>query len=214
MTDEQNLIKEVNEEVRQDNYKRIFKKYKKHIFILIIFLLIFVTSINFFKYIKEKNVEKQSELFFQSIEYIEEEDYQNAKKILEEINKVGNSGYNDLLKLYILGLANKKEISLNLNKIEAKKNKIFSNLIVLQSFSNQINLDFDNIDNISEIVNLSKPSSDWKYLAHELLASYYLKKNDIDNALQSLNVIINSQDSGEFIQERAKTLVEMIKKNK
>ena len=84
----------------------------------------------------------------------------------------------------------------------------------LQSFSNQINLDFDNIDNIGEIVNLSKPSSDWKYLAHELLASYYLKKNDIDNALQSLNVIINSQDSGEFIQERAKTLVEMIKKNK
>ena len=38
------------------------------------------------------------------------------------------------------------------------------------------------------------------------------KKNDIDNAVQSLNVITNSEDSGEFIRERAKTIAEMIKK--
>ena len=30
----------------------------------------------------------------------------------------------------------------------------------------------------------------------------------------TINIIINSEDSGEFIQERAKTVTEMIKKNK
>jgi len=214
MSDEQNLIKEVDEEVRQDNYKRIWNKYKKYIFISIIILLTLVISINVYKFNKEKKIEKQSELFFQAIHYIEEEDYQNAKEILKEINNSKTTGYSDLSFLYILDLVNKQEISLDLNDIKIKKNSIFFELIILQKFNNQINSNIDDIDNIDEIVNLSKPSSNWKYLAHELLSSYYLKKNDKDNALQSLYVIINSDDSGELVRERAKTLVEMIKKNK
>ena len=54
MSDEQNLIKEVDEEVRQDNYKRIWNKYKKHIFILIIILITLAVSINVYKLNKQK----------------------------------------------------------------------------------------------------------------------------------------------------------------
>ena len=36
MSDDQNLIKEVEEEIRQDDYKRIWNRYKKYIFLLII----------------------------------------------------------------------------------------------------------------------------------------------------------------------------------
>jgi len=39
MSDDQNLIKEVDEEVRQDDYKRIWNRYKKYIFIELIVLL-------------------------------------------------------------------------------------------------------------------------------------------------------------------------------
>ena len=81
MSDEKNLIREVDEEVRQDNYKRIWNKYKKYIFISITILLTLVVSINVYKFNKEKNIEKQSELFFQATQYIELDDYQNAKKI-------------------------------------------------------------------------------------------------------------------------------------
>ena len=214
MSDDQNLIKEVDEEVRQDDYKRIWNRYKKYIFILITILLILVISINVYKFNKEKKIEKQSELFFQATLYIELEDYQNAKRILKEINFSQITGYSDLSFLYLVDLVNKKKISLDLNDLKVKKDSIFYGLITLQKFNNEINLNIENIDSIEEIIDLSKPSSTWKYLAHELLSSYYLKKNDLDNALQSLNIIINSEDSGEFIQERAKTVAEMIKKNK
>ena len=214
MSDDQNLIKEIDEEVRKDDYKRLWNKYKKYIFISITILLTFVISINVYKSNKEKKIEKQSELFFQATLYIELEDYQNAKKILEEINYAQTTGYSDLSFLYLIDLVNKKKISLNLNDLKVKKNSLFYGLIKLQKFNNEINSNIENIGNINEIIDLSKPSSNWKYLAHELLSSYYLKKNDPDNALQSLNIIINSEDSGKFIQERAKTVVEMIKKNK
>ena len=214
MSDDQNLIKEVDEEVRQDDYKRIWNRYKKYIFISITILLILVISINVYKFNKEKKIEKQSELFFQATLYIELEDYQNAKRILKEINFSQITGYSDLSFLYLVDLVNKKKISLDLNDLKVKKNSLFYGLITLQKFNNEINSNIENIDSIEEIIDLSKPSSTWKYFAHELLSSYYLKKNDLDNALQSLNIIINSEDSGEFIQERAKTVTEMIKKNK
>jgi len=214
MTDDQNLIKEIDEEVKQDDYKRIWNKYKKYIFILIIILLIIITSTNIFKYNKENKIEKQSELFFQATQYIEQEDYQNAEKILRDINNGQESGYSDLAFLYILDLVNKKKISLDLNNLKVKKKSIFYDLITLQKFNNEINSNIENISNIDEIIDLSKPSSSWKYIAHELLSSYYLKQNDFDNAIQSLDVIINSEDSGEFIRERAKTVIEMIKENK
>ena len=54
MSDDQNLIKEIDEEVRQDNYKRTWSKYKKYFFISVTILLILVALINFFKYNKEK----------------------------------------------------------------------------------------------------------------------------------------------------------------
>ena len=214
MSDDQNFIKEVDEDVRQDDYKRIWNKYKKYIFISITILLTLVISSNVYKFNKEKKIEKQSELFFQATLYIELEDYQNAKKILKEINFSQTTGYSDLSFLYLVDLVNKKKISLDLNDLKVKKNSLFYGLITLQKFNNEINSNIENIDSIEEIIDLSKPSSTWKYLAHELLSSYYLKKNDPNNALQSLNIIINSEDSGEFIQERAKTVAEMIKKNK
>ena len=71
MTDEQNLIKEVNEEVRQDNYKRIWNKYKKYIISLIVIVLVIVSAININNYSKEKKINKQSELFFQALDNIE-----------------------------------------------------------------------------------------------------------------------------------------------
>ena len=57
MSDDQNLIKEVDEEVRQDDYKSIWNRYKKYIFISITFLLILVISINVYKFNKEKKIE-------------------------------------------------------------------------------------------------------------------------------------------------------------
>ena len=136
------------------------------------------------------------------------------KKILKEINYSQTTGYSDLSFLYLIDLVNKKKISLDLNELKVKKNSLFYGLIKLQKFNNEINSNIENIDNLNEIIDLSKPSSNWKYLAHELLSSYYLKKNDLENALQSLNAIINSKDSSEYIRERARTIVEMLKKEK
>ena len=214
MSEDHNLIKEIEEEVKQDEYKNLWNKYKIYIFISVIFILFTVGSLNFFKYKKEQLAEKQSELFFQATQFIEDEEYSKAKEILKEINKSKNNGYSELSFLYLIDLVQKKKINLDFDDLEVNKNSIFYGLIILQKFNNEINSNIENINNLNEIKDLAKPSSDWSYLANELLSSYYIKKNDFEKAIQSLSFIIDSEDSSEYIKERAKTLVEMIKKNK
>jgi len=212
MTDEQNLIKEVNEEVRQDNYKRIWNKYKKYIISLIVIVLVIVSAININNYSKEKKINKQSELFFQALDNIEKNNYAEAYKILLDINQSQVSGFSDLSSFYILDLINKEHVPLNFEDLKINKKSFFYGLIILQKFNNQINFEIENINNIYEIFDLSKPSSIWKFFAHELLASYYIKKNDTNSALQSINTILSSDEPSELMKERAKTLKETIER--
>ena len=211
---DQNFIKEINEEVRQDDLKNVWKKYRKFIISFIVLILFSVGSINFLDSLNEKKVKKQSELFFEAIEYIEQEDYENAQSLLKDINNSKIKGFSDLSYLYLIDLINKKKISTDLAKINLDKKSLFYDLIILQEFNNYINSDYKNKPNIEEIIKISKPSSNWSFIANELLASYYLKNKDIDNAKQSLNYIIDSKDSSDFIKERAKTILEMIERNK
>ncbi len=211
---DQNFIKEINEEVRQDDLKNVWKKYRKFIISFIVLILFSVGSINFLDSLNEKKVKKQSELFFEAIEYIEQEDYENAQSLLKDINNSKIKGFSDLSYLYLIDLINKKKISTDLAKINLDKKSLFYDLIILQEFNNYLNSDYKNKPNIEEIIKISKPSSNWSFIANELLASYYLKNKDIDNAKQSLNYIIDSKDSSDFIKERAKTILEMIERNK
>tara|TARA_B100000029_G_scaffold106994_1_gene97842 strand:+ start:5055 stop:5696 length:642 start_codon:yes stop_codon:yes gene_type:complete len=211
---DQNFIKEINEEVRQDDLKNVWKKYRKFIISFIVLILFSVGSINFLDSLNEKKVKKQSELFFEAIEYIEQEDYENAQSLLKDINNSKIKGFSDLSYLYLIDLINKKKISTDLAKINLDKKSLFYDLIILQEFNNYLNSDYKNKPDIEEIIKISKPSSNWSFIANELLASYYLKNKDIDNAKQSLNYIIDSKDSSDFIKERAKTILEMIERNK
>ena len=49
MSDEQNLIKEVNEEIKQDEYNKLWKKYRTYIFSLVILVILFVSTGTFYK---------------------------------------------------------------------------------------------------------------------------------------------------------------------
>ena len=212
MSDQKNFIREIEEEVRQDNLKNAWKKYRKFIISFIFSIIFLVSVINFLDFLNEKKVKKQSELFFQAIEYVEQEDYENAQNLFKEINNSKIKGFSDLSYLYLIDLINKKKISLDLKNFKADKKSLFYDLIILQKFNSDLNIENNDQLNIEEIIRISKPSSNWSFIANELLASYYLKKNDLDSAKQSLNYIMESKDSSDFIKERARTILEMIER--
>lgn len=211
MSEEEHLIKEVDEEVRQDNYKILWSKYGKYIITFVIVVILFVSSGTIYKNYKISQYKKQSELYFEAINYIEKEEYAEAKKTLDKIVVLKNSGYKDLSLLNILNLKSKNKISYDLDKIEPTKNTYLDDFIILQKFNQQIGLENENIA-IDNIIRISQPSSPWRFTAHELLAAYYVKKNNFNKAIQSLNAIVEDNESPILMKKRAKTLLNSLKK--
>ena len=66
---------------------------------------------------------------------------------------------------------------------------------------------------IDKIIKISRPGSPWRFTAHELLTSYYIKNNDLNSAIQSLNIITEDNEAPPFMKERALLLLESIKEN-
>ena len=66
---------------------------------------------------------------------------------------------------------------------------------------------------INEIIKIARPGSPWRFTAHELLAAYYIKNNDLNSAQQSLNSIIEDSEAPLFIKERALLLNDTLKED-
>lgn len=211
MNEEENLIKEVNEEIQQDDYKKLWNKYGKYLISLFIIIILTVSSGTIYKNYRISKIEKESILYFEALELIKNENFVDAQKILKRINDSKSSGYSMLSALQILDLENKGKNEFNSKNLNIDKNPFFENYYILQKFSQNLEKNKDDIS-INKIIKISQPGSPWRFSAHELLAAYYLKKNDLNNAIQSLNTIIEDDEVPIFAKERAILLFESLKK--
>ena len=115
------IFDEVSEDLRKDQYKQIWLKYKK---IIITFISIFVLSIIAFKYIQHYQEKKKIEvatLYFDGLNEIKNKNYEKAEVIFKEIIKSADLGYTVLsyFKLASINLNNKDSaMERNYNKIK------------------------------------------------------------------------------------------------
>ena len=87
------IFDEVSEDLRKDQYKQIWLKYKK---IIISLVSIFVLSVIAFKYIQHYQEKKKIEvatLYFNGLNEIKNKNYEKAEVIFNEIIKSADLGY-------------------------------------------------------------------------------------------------------------------------
>ena len=135
MTEEENLIKEVNEEIKQDEYKKLWKKYSKLIITAIFLIITFVASGTIYKNYKISKFEKQSELYFEALDHLKNENYNEAEKALIEINNLDNGGYSNLSAFNLIDIKSKKNSSIDINKIKLNNNQFLEDFFLLKKFN-------------------------------------------------------------------------------
>ena len=212
MSEEENLVKEINKEIKQDEYKKLWKKYGNYFIGSCLIIILFISSITMYKNYRTNMIEKQSELYFEAIEFVKNENYPEAEKILNKISNSKNSGYSDLSALQITHLKNKGKANIDIKNISINKNPFLKDYFVLQKFNQNLTEEQNNIS-INEIIKIARPGAPWRFTAHELLAAYYIKNNDLDSAQQSLISIIEDSEAPLFIKERALLLNDTLKED-
>ena len=205
------IFDEVTEELRQDQFKEIWKKYQKFIFLSLFLIISIVGGYKGYQYYKNQKILDNSKLFFNALSKIDNNKLADAEKLLLQLEANENTGYY-LFSMFALAKLNmEKGNYLLMEKYYTSiiNNKSFEKfyrdlaLIYLTINSKKISND-DKIKRLKPII--TSPNKLQSFAAEmEILYLFDSNKNKIAN--KKLNDLINRSD----IQNNQKNRLNIIK---
>ena len=207
------IFDEVSEDLRKDQYKQIWLKYKK---IIISFISIFVLSVIAFKYIQHYQEKKKIEvatLYFNGLNEIKNKNYDKAEDIFKEIIKSANLGYTVLSHFKLASIyLNKKDfqsMERNYNKIINldKINKSYKEYALFLKITNSPNINNDNKIELLKPI-LTSPG-EFQPIASELEILYLIENKKFKNAKNKLEKLLKQKNISNNQKNRLNTINEI-----
>ena len=192
------IFDEVSEDLRKDQYKQIWLKYKKFI---ISFIFIFVVSISAFKYIEYYQEKKRLEiaaLYFDGVQELENKNLEKAEVIFKKIIENADLGYTVLSYFKLANINfNKKDfqsMESNYDKIIGLKNinKAYKEFALILKITNSPNITKD------KKIKLLKPfltsPSEFQPIASELEILYLIENKKMKTAENKLEELFKQKN--------------------
>ena len=192
------IFDEVSEDLRKDQYKQIWLKYKKFI---ISFIIVFVLSVISFKYIEHYKEKKKTEiaiLYFDGIKEIKNKNYKKAEVIFNKIIEEADYGY---LVLSYFKLANINFNQKNYQSMEKNYDKIISldninkaykDYALILKITNSPNIKND--DKIKSLKPFLTSPSEFQPIASELEILYLIENKKIKAAKIKLDKLLKQKN--------------------
>lgn len=206
------FIREVSEDVKNDQLKEIWKKYGLWIVLGVAAILTIAVS---WETIKAKRIEKSAELtetFAYAVSLQNQGKYDQALAIYERIEKDGHEIYGDVAKLQI-------------SNIYFEQGKVVEGVRLLEEIVNnkKVNKDLHEMSAIKlatykldvapkeEVLALLTPiatsQSSWANIAKEMSAMLYIREGDLVQARAMYQSILDSADADEDLRARVKDML-------
>ena len=192
------IFDEVSEDLRKDQYKQIWLKYKKFI---ISFISIFILSVASFKYIEYYQEKKKIEiaiLYFDGLQEIERKNYEKAEVLFKKIIDDADLGYKVLSYFKLANIKfNIKDFSsmesyydkiISLDKI----NKAYKDYALILKITNSPNLKND--DKINSLKPFLTSPSEFQPIASELEILYLIENRKIKTAKIKLDKLLKQNN--------------------
>ena len=207
------IFDEVSEDLRKDQYKQIWLKYKK---IIIIFISIFILSVIAFKYLEYYQEKKKIEiasLYFDGLTEFKNKNYEKAEIIFKKIIENGDTGY---AVLSYFKLANINFDKKNFQSMEKNYDKIISMDDINDSYKDYASIlkitNSPNINNDKKI-KLLEPfltsPSEFQPIASELEILYLIENKKIKIAKNKLEVLLKQKNMSNNQKNRLNTINEI-----
>ena len=207
------IFDEVSEDLRKDQYKQIWLKYKK---IIIAFISIFVLSVLTFKYIEYYQEKKKIEiasLYFDGLKEIENKNYEKAEVFFKKIIDTADLGYTVLS---YFKLANIKFNTKDFPSMERYYDKIISldninkaykNYALILKITNSPNI--NNYDKVKSLKPFLTSPSEFQPIASELEILYLIENKKIKTAKSKLEILLKQKNISNNQKNRLSTIDEI-----
>jgi hypothetical protein len=207
------FVEEVQEEVRKEQWLRLWNQYGNMIIGVVVGAFIATGGYLFWSSQHDKRVQEQSILFEQALGLLEEKKDDAALKLFEKIATQADQGYKALA-LFHLGqnMARQGQSAEGTYKkiIDDHKNPLhLRELATYHLMAGRLQLENPEVF-LKDLETILKPQSPWYASLLELKAQAYLKLNQKQNARNMFKEITLMKDAPQGLRARAHAMLEMI----
>ena len=210
------FIREVDEELQEEKYAKIWRKIGPYVISLAIGIVLFTSGVVFWNNYTEVKKQKLGDDFTAAVELIKEEDFDTALIALERITDKASDGYVTIAKMKKASiLIQKKQIMEGLEIYEDLEKTAFD-----QSFKDMSTILFvlNAIDHKPSDILLDKierltENSSWKYSALELKGFILLNDKKFAESKKTFNTIIEMGNAPTTLASRARDMLDFLEGN-
>ncbi len=211
MSDE-SLFREVDEEVRQEQFKKLWKRYGNLLVALALLVIVGVAGYEGWRYWQKKQSEAAGDSFFAAAGLAAEG---KAEEALKGFEAIGNTGFVELGKL--------REAALLAGEGKAEEAvKIYDAIAANASLSPSLR-DLSRIraaavladksafaDIETRLKDLSAAGNPWRHVAREIMAAVQFRLKDYKGADVQVQAILADPETPPALRQRASTIAQLL----
>ena len=209
------FIREVTEEVKNDNLKQMWEKYGIYIILLVVLAIVGAVSFESFKSWRQAKSETWSDTYAYALNLENQGKYDESLKVLEQMEKTGGNIYSDIARLQtsnILFEQGKNEEAIKvLEEIAADKsiNKKLRDVSAVKLASYKLdNAPREEIDALLQP--LIRENSSWANIAKEMTAMAAIRDGNIEEAQVLYNEILNTPNLPDGLKMRVQDMLSVL----
>ena len=207
------IFDEVSEDLRKDQYKQIWLKYKK---IIIVCISIFVLSVITFKYITYYQEKKKIEIatfYFAGLKEIENKNYEKAEVFFKKIIGAADLGYTVLSYFKLANIKFNTKDFPSMEKYYDKiisldnVNKAYKDYALILKITNSPNI--NNYEKVKSLKPFLTSPSEFQPIASELEILYLIENKKIKTAKNKLEILLKQKNISNNQKNRLNTIDEI-----
>ncbi len=192
------IFDEVTEELRQDQLKKIWKKYNKYFITIIFLIVIIIGSFKFYEYRKNEVSIENANLLLNALEDIKKNQLKDAEIKFLKIKDQADIGYLTLSLFSLADISKKMEDEKGMQEyynliINNKKiDNFYKNLAIFYSLNNSTNLNYS--EKIKKLEPILTSPNKLQSIGSELEILFLLNGQQNDLALKKLDSLMKQKN--------------------
>ncbi len=211
MTDE-SLIREVDEEVRQDEYKKLWDRYGTLMMAAAVAAVCAVAGWQAWTYYQQKQSEQAAVVYFDALKKSEDGKYDDALAALKAIDQKGYGQLGKLEEAAVLaakGESEKAIASYDAISVDAANAKVIQDIARIRA--GYLLVDTVKPDELlSRLGQYDKDGNAWRHQAHEIFGLAAWRAGDFTMADRYMNAIVADPETPLNLRQRAQMMVQLI----
>ncbi len=208
------FIKEVDEDVKNDNLKAFWDKYGLYVIVFVVAALTLAVSFESIKAWKVKRDEAMSNTYISALDMQARGKLDGSLKMLQKISEDGNGIYRDIAKLQAVNiLLEQGETDKALSELETiVNNEKINPSLRAASRLKFVSLKFDNMksDEISAVLAPISNDAQWAPYAKEFMAMAAIRDGNLEQAKTLYNEIFAMPDLSDELRARVQDILSVL----